>query len=53
METNIAQVNSYAEMQWRERTINLSFTYRFNQTKTDRQKDQRKQSSSEDMDDMM
>lgn len=53
METNIAQVNSYAEMQWRERTINLSFTYRFNQTKTDRQKDQKRQSSSEDMDEMM
>lgn len=52
-ETNIAQVNSYAEMQWRERTINLSFTYRFNQTKADRQKEQRKQSSGEEMDDMM
>ncbi len=52
-ETSIAQINSYAEMQWRERTINLSFTYRFNQTKADRQKEQRKQSSGEDMEEMM
>lgn len=53
METNIAQLTSYSEMQWRERTINLSFTYRFNQSKSDRQKDQRKQSQAEDMDEMM
>ncbi|WCM42311.1 TonB-dependent receptor [Flavobacterium sp. CBA20B-1] len=54
METNIAAINSYAEMQWRERTLNLSFTYRFNQTKQDRQKDQIRQSSSgEDMEEMM
>ena len=31
METNIPNlINSYAEMQWRERQITLSFTYRFN-----------------------
>ena len=52
-ETNLPQAFSYSEMQWRERTINLSFTYRFNQTKSDRQKDQRKPQSSDDMDEMM
>ena len=52
-EIQLAQAFSYSEMQWRERTINLSFTYRFNQTKADRQKEQRKQPSMEDMDDMM
>lgn len=52
-ETDLAQAFTYSEMQWRERTINLSFTYRFNQTKTDRQKDQKRQSSSEDMEEMM
>jgi len=39
METNLTNVlNSYSEMQWRERQINLSFTYRFNKKKTDREK---------------
>jgi len=53
-ETNLPQAFTYSEMQWRERTINLAFTYRFNQTKADRQKDQRKKSaSSEDMEEMM
>lgn len=52
-ETDLAQAFTYSEMQWRERTINLSFTYRFNQTKTDRQKDQKRESSSEDMEEMM
>ncbi|MDN3707723.1 outer membrane beta-barrel family protein [Myroides ceti] len=28
--------NSYSERQWRERTINLSFTYRFNQKKAEK-----------------
>ncbi|MCA4807282.1 TonB-dependent receptor domain-containing protein [Myroides odoratimimus] len=32
---------SHSEMQWRGRQVNLSFTYRFNQTKMDRQKQQR------------
>ncbi len=53
MDTFLAQATSYSEMQWRERTINLSFTYRFNQTKSDRMKNQRKQMSSEDMEEMM
>lgn len=31
-------VDSYGEMQWRERQITLSFTYRFNVNKNDREK---------------
>lgn len=50
MDLDLAQSKSYSEMQWRERTINLSFTYRFNQSKNDRMK---KQMQSEDMDEMM
>lgn len=53
METNLAQANSYSEMQWRERTINLSFTYRFNQTKSQRMKEQRKNGQPEDMEEMI
>jgi len=54
VETNLPQASTYSEMQWRERTINLSFTYRFNQTKADRQKEQRRQSPSmDDMEEMM
>ncbi|MBA5791299.1 TonB-dependent receptor [Flavobacterium sp. xlx-214] len=53
METNLPQAYTYSEMQWRERTINLAFTYRFNQTKADRQKNKNTRPSSEDMEDMM
>lgn len=35
-ETNLPSQNSYSEMQWRERQINLSFTYRFNRKKNER-----------------
>jgi hypothetical protein len=35
-------VDSYTEMQWRERQITLSFTYRFNKQKTDRDKQPKK-----------
>jgi outer membrane receptor for ferrienterochelin and colicins len=34
------QVESYSEMQWRQRQVTVSFTYRFNMTKADRQKEQ-------------
>lgn len=34
-DTYLPQGNSYSEMQWRERTFNVSFTYRFNQKKND------------------
>ncbi|GGF10521.1 TonB-dependent receptor domain-containing protein [Flavobacterium limi] len=37
-ETNLSSVNSYSEFQWRKRQINLSFTYRLNMKKTDRDK---------------
>lgn len=41
-ETNIANVlNSYSEMQWRERQINLSFTYRFNKKKNEKERQPR------------
>lgn len=33
-ETHLASLNSYSEQQWRQRQINLSFTYRFNKVKT-------------------
>ncbi len=54
LETYLPQATSYAEMQWRERTVNVSFTYRFNQTKAERQRDQRRQGMPmEDMEEMM
>jgi outer membrane receptor for ferrienterochelin and colicins len=34
---NLATANSYSEMQRRERQINLSFTYRFNKKKTEKE----------------
>ncbi len=44
IETDIPfQVESYSEMQWRRRQVTLSFTYRFNMTKADRQKEQQQQ----------
>lgn len=41
-ETNLATQNAYSEMQWRERQITLSFTYRFNKKKNEREKQPRK-----------
>lgn len=38
MDMTLPQSISHSEMQWRGRQINLSFTYRFNQKKNDRQK---------------
>ena len=35
-------VSSYSEMQWRERQFSLSFTYRFNKPKNEREKQPRK-----------
>ena len=34
-------LNSYSEMQWRTRQVNLSFTYRFNKKKNEREQQQR------------
>lgn len=44
METYIpGQIDSYGEMQWRVRQITLSFTYRFNKQKNEREKMQRRE----------
>ena len=37
-EVNLASVSSNSEFQWRKRQFNLSFTYRINKKKTDRDK---------------
>lgn len=36
--TTLESQTSYSEMQWRKRQFNLSFTYRFNKPKSDREK---------------
>lgn len=38
MDTYLPTLHSYSEMQWRERQITLSFTYRFNMKKNERQR---------------
>src|SRR5690606_14202710 len=35
------RLNSYSEFQWRERQITLSFTYRFNKPKNEREREPR------------
>lgn len=45
---DLATLNSYSEMQRRERQINLSFTYRFNKKKTEREKPTRNENGGED-----
>ncbi len=47
-EAQLAQVNSYSEMQWRQRQFTLSFTYRFNKQKTDRDKQPTKRENNGD-----
>jgi outer membrane receptor protein involved in Fe transport len=37
-ETNLPSVSNYSEFQWRKRQFNLSFTYRLNKKKNDRDK---------------
>jgi hypothetical protein len=37
-ETNLPRVSSYSEYQWRKRQFNLSFTYRINKKKNERDK---------------
>jgi outer membrane receptor for ferrienterochelin and colicins len=37
-ETNLSSVSNYSEFQWRKRQFNLSFTYRLNKKKNDRDK---------------
>ncbi|PWA04645.1 TonB-dependent receptor domain-containing protein [Flavobacterium psychrotolerans] len=41
-QTNLPTLNSYSEMQQRQRQINLSFTYRFNKLKTEKDKTQKR-----------
>ncbi len=41
-ETFLQRQTSYSEMQWRERQFTLSFTYRFNKPKNEREKPTRK-----------
>jgi outer membrane receptor for ferrienterochelin and colicins len=40
-ETNLENITSYSEFQWRQRQINLSFTYRFNKKKNERENNRR------------
>lgn len=47
MQTNLPTLNSYNEMQFRERQINLSFTYRFNKQKSDREKQPKREGEGE------
>ena len=49
METNLPNiVNSYSEMQWRERQVMLTFTYRFNKQKNERDRQPRREDGGED-----
>ncbi|MGO4905158.1 TonB-dependent receptor domain-containing protein [Flavobacterium sp. W20_MBD1_R3] len=48
METNLPGfANSYSEMQWRVRQFSLSFTYRFNKPKNEREQPKRNQGDNE------
>ncbi|RDI57423.1 outer membrane beta-barrel family protein [Flavobacterium glaciei] len=48
METYLPQfANSYSEMQWRERQFTLSFTYRINKPKNEREQPRRNQGDNE------
>ncbi|SDW29527.1 outer membrane beta-barrel family protein [Flavobacterium degerlachei] len=46
-ETNLLSVSNYSEFQWRKRQFNLSFTYRLNKKKTDRDKNAPKNNEEE------
>ncbi|HEX8269566.1 MAG TPA: TonB-dependent receptor [Flavobacterium sp.] len=46
-ETNLPGLNSYTEQQWRQRQVNLSFTYRFNKKKSEREQQPQRNSGSE------
>ncbi|MCW1148428.1 TonB-dependent receptor domain-containing protein [Flavobacterium lacisediminis] len=48
METNIPNVvSSYSEMQWRERQVMLTFTYRFNKQKNEKERQQKREDNGE------
>lgn len=40
---NLPNVHSYSEMQWRQRQFTVSFTYRFNKAKTEKEKQPKKE----------
>ncbi len=42
-ETNLPSLNSYSEMQWRVRQVNLSFTYRFNKKKNEKERQSKRE----------
>ncbi|MGC4039551.1 MAG: outer membrane beta-barrel family protein [Flavobacterium sp.] len=42
------RVESHSEMQWRKRSFNLSFTYRFNVQKSERDKEKRRQNQQQE-----
>lgn len=50
-EVQLPNVNSYSEMQWRQRQITLSLTFRFNKQKTDREKPTKRENSDNGGDD--
>ncbi len=47
-ETSLPLVESYSEMQWRERQITLTFTYRFNKKKEERDRQPRRDNNGGD-----
>lgn len=47
-ETNLENITSYSEFQWRQRQINLSFTYRFNKQKNERENQRRDDNGGDD-----
>lgn len=47
-ESNLTSVFSYNEFQWRKRQFNLSFTYRFNKKKNEREKNPQRNNYEED-----
>jgi outer membrane receptor protein involved in Fe transport len=47
-ETNLPSSFAYSEMQWRERQINLSFTYRFNKQKNEKERQQKREGGDEE-----
>lgn len=42
------ELRSYNEMQWRQRSVTLSFTYRFNMKKNEKQREQREDNGGEE-----
>ena len=48
---NLPNVHSYSEMQWRERQLTLSFTYRFNKAKNEKERQPKKEGDNSGGDD--